>query len=429
METILFRSVTILFPDSEFYQQKADVLIENGQIKEVASVIALANREAEEIDANGQFLSPGFFDMNVNFGEPGFETKETLASGAAAAIAGGFTGLAIQPDTAPPLHSKSEISLVVNASRELMADIYPIGCISVDRAGKDMAELYDMHRSGAIAFSDGTRAVSDSGLMSRALLYANGFDGIILSFPEDRAIAGKGRMNEGEMSTYLGIKGIPNLAEEIFISRDLFLAEYSDSRIHFSTISTAGSVELIRAARKKGLKVTCDVAAHHLVLTESVLSGFDSNYKVKPPLRTEADRQALLAGLKDGTIDAIVSQHTPHEIEHKEVEFETASYGIIGLQTVLPLLVEAGLAPELIVEKLSISPRTILGLDIPELRSGSQANVVIFDIHKSWTFNTSSNLSLSSNSPYIGEELKGQALYVINKGKIYRAEPGSDHKK
>lgn len=419
METILFQSATILFPDSPFHNTQADVLVRGGKIEAVGTQIDPPKEDITVINAEGNYLGPGFFDMNVNFGEPGYETKENLESGSAAAAAGGFTGVALQPGTNPPLHSRSEISLIRNSSRDLVVDMYPVGCISAGREGKDMAELFDMHLAGAVAFSDGVRAIADSGLMSRALLYAKGFDGIIMSYPEDKAIAGKGKMNEGITSTYLGIKGIPSLAEEIFISRDLFLAEYNDAKIHFSTISTAGSVELIRAAKKKGLKVTCDVAAHHLVLTDKALTEFNTNFKVKPPLRTSEDVKALIAGLNDGTIDAIVSQHTPHEIEHKEVEFEIASYGITSLQTVLPMLVEAGLNAPMIVEKLSIAPRRILGLPLSKLSEGEAANLVLFGLTEKWTFDGESNRSLSTNSPYLGRELTGKALAVINNSQIY----------
>lgn len=417
MRPILIRSVTILHPTSKFNKKSADVLIMNGKIAAISEEIE-ATDDLVLVDGKEKYLSPGFFDLNANFGEPGFETKEDLISGAAAAIAGGFTGVAIQPSTNPVIHSKSEVAYIVNRTRGFIVDVHPVGCISYNREGKDLAELYDMSMAGAVAFSDGTRAVSESGLMSRALLYAKGFDGLIFSFPEDSSIAAKGKMNEGVVSTYLGMKGIPALAEEVQISRDLYLAEYNDCPIHFSTISSAGSVELIRQAKKKGLKVSCDVSAHHLVLTDEALNDFDSNYKVKPPLRTSDDVAALLEGLRDGTIDAIVSQHTPHEIEFKEVEFEIASFGIIGLQTVLPLLIKAGLSPEIIVEKLAISPRKVLNLPIPMFEEGEFANLVLFDADSEWVLNSDTNKSKSSNSPFFNSELKGKVLLAVNQGQL-----------
>jgi len=419
MKNILLRSVTIIHPASVYNNKKADVLFKDGHIEEISEAIAADGEDLVVIDAAGKYLSPGFFDLNANFGEPGYETREDLLSGSLAAAAGGFTGIAAQPSTNPPVHSKAEVSYIVNRSKELLADVYPLGCISYNREGKDLAELYDMRLAGAVAFSDGVRPVQDSGLMSRALLYAKGFDGLIFSYPEDVSIAGKGKMNEGEMSTYLGMKGVPALAEDMHISRDLYLAEYNDAPIHFSTVSSGRSVSLIREAKKRGIKVTCDVAAHHLVLTELELAGFDTNYKVKPPLRTAADVIALIEGLRDGTIDAIVSQHTPHEIEYKEVEFEIASFGITGFQTVLPLVLMAGLSVAEIVEKLAIRPRNILNLPVPLFEKGEPANFVLFDTEEEWLFDAASNQSKSSNSPFLNQTLKGKVIITGNNKQLF----------
>src|SRR5471030_2500899 len=351
---LLIKSATISDPGSPFYQQIADVLIEKGVITKIAKTI---NEDIDSFDAKGKYLAPGFFDLNCNIGELGLETKEDLYTGTKAAAAGGFTGVVLMPNTVPPVHSKAEIEYLLNRAKRNLVDVYPLGTISHKREGKDLAEMYDMYMSGAKAFTDGNRPVQDAGLMERALLYAQGFDGLVFSYPEDTAIAGKAKINEGEISTLLGMKGIPSLAEELMIARDLYLAEYTGSKIHFNTISTTRSVELIREAKRKRLEVTCDVAAHHLLLTDEALTGFDSLYKVKPPLRTQDDVDALIEGLKDGTIDAIVSQHTPHEIEFKDVEFEVAEYGIIGLQTAFPLSLKAGLNINVVIQKLAVGPR------------------------------------------------------------------------
>lgn len=413
---MLIKYATILHPGSPFHQKTADILIQDGVIKTIAESIDADG--AEIFDAKGSYLSPGFFDLNCNIGEPGLETKEDLASGLKAAAAGGFTGVALMPDTQPPVHSKTEVEYLVNRSKGNLVDVYPLGTISQKREGKDLAEMYDMYQSGAKAFTDGNNPVKDAGMMERALLYAKGFDALIFSYPEDVAIAGKAKVHEGVVSTLMGMKGIPSLAEELMIARDLYLAEYTSSPIHFSTISTARSVELIREAKAKGLQVTCDVAAHHLVLTDEALLGFDSQYKVKPPLRTQTDIDALLQGLKDGTIDAIVSQHTPHEIEFKEVEFEIAAFGIIGLQTALSLAVQAGLSAELIVEKLAVNPRKILKVNAPVLAEGNAANFVVFSTGAEWTFDKASNRSKSSNSPFIGQSLKGKVLLTCNNKQV-----------
>ncbi|WEA01971.1 dihydroorotase [Mucilaginibacter sp. SJ] len=414
---LLIKSATILDPGSSFHQQVADILIENGVITRIADDI---DADAELFDAEGKYVSPGFFDLNCNIGELGMETKEDLRSGTIAAAAGGFTGIALMPNSQPPVHSKSEVEYLLNRSKSNLVDVYPLGTISQKREGKDLAEMYDMYQSGAKAFTDGNRPVQDAGLMERALLYAQGFDALVFSYPEDTAIAGKAKVNEGEISTLLGMKGIPSLAEELMVARDLYLAEYTVSRIHFTTISTARSVELIREAKRKGIEVTCDVAAHHLVLTDEALLGFDSLYKVKPPLRTADDVAALVKGLKDGTIDAIVSQHTPHEIEFKDVEFEVAEYGMVGLQTAFALALKAGLPVELIIEKLAINPREILGVELPVIAEGENANLVIFDTDTEWEYTAANNKSKSANSPYIGQRLKGKVLLTYNNQQIFK---------
>lgn len=414
---LLIKSATILDPGSPFHQQVADILIKNGVISRIAEDI---EADADLVDGEGKYVCPGFFDLNCNIGELGLETKEDMRTGTRAAAAGGFTGVAMMPNTVPPVHSKAEIEYLLNRAKGNLVDVYPLGTISHKREGKDLAEMYDMYLSGAKAFTDGNRPVQDAGLMERALLYAQGFDALVFSYPEDTAIAGKAKVNEGEISTLLGMKGIPSLAEELMIARDLYLAEYTVSKIHFSTISTARSVELIREAKRKGLEVTCDVAAHHLVLTDEALLGFDTQYKVKPPLRTKDDVKALIKGLKDGTIDAIVSQHTPHEIEFKDVEFEVAEYGIIGFQTTLALALLSGLPVELLVEKLSINPREILGVEVPVIAEGEKANVVLFDINATWEYNSKNNLSKSINSPFVGQNLKGKVLLTYNNQQILK---------
>ncbi|HZY35139.1 MAG TPA: dihydroorotase [Mucilaginibacter sp.] len=414
---LLLKSATIIDPNSPFNKKIADVLIEKGIITQIASEI---EADAEVFEADGAYLSPGFFDLNCNIGEPGLETKEDIYTGTKAAASGGFTGVALMPNTIPPVHSKAEIEYIVNRSKKNLVDIYPLGAISHKREGKDLAEMYDMYLSGAKAFTDGNRPVQDAGLMERALLYTQGFDGLVFSYPEDTAIAGKAKVNEGEVSTLLGMKGIPPLAEELMVARDLYLAEYTASRIHFSTISTTRSVELIREAKRKGIEVTCDVAAYNLVLTDDALLGFDSLYKVKPPLRTQDDVDALLTGLYDGTIDAIVSQHTPHEVEFKNVEFEVAEFGMTGLQTAFSLAVKAGLEIEVIVQKMAVNPREILNIDVPVIAEGKEANLVLLDTNLEWEYSKKNNRSKSYNSPFIGHNLKGKVLLTFNNNQLSR---------
>src|ERR1700759_294958 len=411
---LLITSATIIDPASLFHQKQADILIENGTIKQIGDRI---ESDCEKFDAKGKFVVPGFFDLNCNIGELGLETKEDLQTGTRAAAAGGFTGIVLMPNTKPPVHSKAEIEYLMNRAKNNLVDVYPLGTISYKRDGKDLAEMYDMYQSGAKAFTDGNRPVQDAGLMERALLYTKGFNALVLSYPEDTAIAGKAKVHEGEVSTLLGMKGIPSLAEELMVARDLYLAQYTESRIHFSTISTERSVDLVREAKKKGLQVTCDVAVHHLLLTDKSLMGFDSQYKVKPPLRTPKDVKALLKGLKDGTIDAIVSQHTPHEVEFKNVEFEVAEYGMIALQTAFAIALQAGLSAETIVQKMAINPRKILNVEVPVIAEGQKANLVVFDQHAEWIYDKFNNRSKSYNSPFMGQKLKGLILLTYNNNK------------
>lgn len=410
---LLITGVTIADPNSRFNQQKCDVRVEQGKITDIGSNLGVLKGETP-FDGAGMILSPGFFDLNCSIGDPGFETKEDIYTATATAAAGGFTGLAVLPHTKPVVHSKGEVAYIVNKAKGNLVDVLPVGAISQNLEGKELAELYDMQQAGAVAFSDGTKPITDDGFMSRALQYAKGLKGLLMVYPENKSIAGKSQINESKNSVLLGMKGLPGLAEEMHISRDLFLATYHDAPLHISNISTAGSVALMKKAKKDGLKVTCDVAAHHLVFTEELLHDFDSNYKVKPPLRGKADVKALLSALKEGIIDAVSSQHRPHEIEHKDVEFEIAAYGIIALQTVLPLLIKAGLDAGQIAEKLAINPRTVLGILAPVIEKGAEANFTVYNPTEEWVYNAESNRSKSANSPLLNKKLTGKVKLVYN---------------
>ncbi|MET3114035.1 dihydroorotase [Pedobacter sp. CG_S7] len=414
---LLIKSVSIADPSSQFNQQNCDVRVVGGMITTIAA--QLSPNDGEEIfDGKGTYLSPGFFDLNCSIGDPGYETKEDIASATAAATAGGFTALAVLPNTQPVLHSKSQIEYIVNKAKGNLVDVFPIGAISLNLEGQELAELYDMQQAGAVAFSDGEKPIKDDGFMSRALQYAKGFNGLLLVYPENRSIAGKAQVNESKTSVLLGMQGMPALAEEMQISRDIYLAGYHDAPVHIHNISTAGAVALIKRAKKDGIKITCDVAAHQLVFTEELLNDFDSNYKVKPPLRGKADVKALLNGLKDGTVDAVSAQHRPHEIELKEVEFGIAAYGIIALQTTLPLLVKAGLDPQQIAAKLAIAPRRILNLPVPVIAVNAKANFTLYSTDHKWLYDAKSNASKSSNSPLLNQTLTGKVMLVYNNNKF-----------
>ncbi|MFC1225867.1 dihydroorotase [Pedobacter sp. BG31] len=416
---LLVKNVTIADPQSKFNSQQCDVRVENGKITNIGKLSADKNETV--FDAQGAFLTPGFFDLNCAAGDPGFETKEDLDTLTQTAKAGGFTGLALLPQTNPVVQSKSQVEYIVNKAKNNLVDVFPVGAISQNREAKELAELFDMQQAGAVAFSDGDKALQDDGFMSRALQYAKGFDALLMVYPENKSIAGKSQINESKNSVLLGMKGLPALAEEMHIARDIFLAGYNETKIHISNISTAGAVALIRKAKKDGVQVSCDVTAHHLVFTEELLSDFDSNYKVKPPLRGKADVKALIAGLKDGTIDAITSQHRPEEIEFKNVEFEIAHYGIVALQTVLPLLLKAGLDIALIAEKLAINPRKLLNLTVPVIEEGASANFTVFNASEKWLYNAASNYSKSANSPLLGSELTGKVKLVCNNDQYWES--------
>lgn len=413
---LLITGVSIADPSSQFNQQICDVRVEDGKIASIASQLTPKDDETV-FEGKGAYLSPGFFDLNCAVGDPGFETREDLESATATARAGGFTGLAVLPHTQPVLHSKSQIEYIVNKSKGNLVDVFPIGAISLDLEGTEMAELYDMQQAGAVAFSDGDKPIKDDGFMSRALQYAKGFDALLMVFPENKSIAGKAQINESSTSVLLGMQGVPALAEEMQISRDICLAGYHDAPIHIQNISTAGSVALIKKAKSEGIKITCDVAAHHLVFTEELLNDFDSNYKVKPPLRAASDIEALLNGLAEGTVDAISAQHRPQEIEQKDVEFGMAAYGIIALQTALPLLIKAGLTATQIADKLAIAPRRILNLPLPVIEAGSQANFTLFNTDQQWLYSAASNPSKSANSPLLNQTLTGKVMLVYNNNK------------
>ena len=417
---LLIHNTTIADPLSPHNGQTLDILLENGQIKAIGKAIAAPN--AEVVDGTGTYTSPGFMDMRANFADPGYEHREDIPSGCRAAAAGGFTGVALLPATSPAVHSKSEVEYVINKAKGQVTQVYPLGCITQKREGKEMAELYDMHTAGAVAFTDGNQAIGDSGLMHRAMLYAKGFNGLLCVHAQDAGLSVGGQMNEGEMAVHLGMKGIPHLAEELVVKRDIELARYNNAKIHFSHLSTAQGVELVRQAKKEGLQVTADVAIAHLIWDDTVLEDYDTNYKITPPLRTAADREALINGLKDGTIDAICTDHNPQDPEAKVVEYEYAANGMIGLQTFLPLIL--GLKDKLImdvwVNAVSHNPRKILGLEVVAIQEGSTANITVYNTTTQWQYNKAANYSKAANSPLLGQTLTGKIILTANNLNIAR---------
>jgi len=416
---ILIKAAKVIDPNSSFNGKTVDVYIEEGIIKNIGK--NLSQTADKVIEEKNLHISPGLMDMHAEFCEPGLEYKEDLISGANAAAKGGFTSVAIMPNTTPTRSSKTDIEFVKSKTQNHIVDVLPIGTLSHNLEGKELSEMFDMKQAGAIAFSDNKKAIKSSGLMSRALLYSKNFDGLVISFANDESLSHEGQMHEGEVSTTMGLESIPTLSEELQISRDLFLTSYNESKIHFSTISTANSVTMIREAKNEGINVTSEIAAHQIALTDKALTGFDSNYKTLPPLREDIDSEALIEGLIDGTIDIIVSDHTPQDIECKQKEFGLAEFGIIGLQTAFPIActhLEKHIGLEGIIQKMAINPRTVLQLDVPVIDKEFSANITLFNPTKKWTLTKQMLVSKSKNTPFIGTEFTCKVLGIINNGAI-----------
>jgi dihydroorotase len=413
---ILIKSARIVEPGSSYNGKVMDILIENGIITSIASKIS-PKKSIKTIEADNLHVSTGWLDMQVSFCDPGYEHKEDLSSGVKAAVAGGFTGVAVVSSTNPPIHSKAEVEYIKNKTAGSIVDVYPVGALSYKQEGKDISEMYDMHLAGAVAFSDDKKAIHDAGLLMRALLYAQNFGGVIMTHCDEKAISLEGKMNEGVTSTMLGLKGIPALAEEMMVNRNIFLAEYTKAPVHISNISTQKSVALIKQAKANGLKITASVNAYSIALDETALTGFDSNYKLNPPLRTKADIEALRNGIADGTIDAITSDHRPQDIESKDVEFDYASNGMIGLESAFGLINSnrEKIKLETIIKALTVNPRNILKLAQPKVAEGQEANLTLFNPDSEWMFEKKAIQSKSANTPFIGTTFKGKVLGIVNK--------------
>lgn len=413
---ILLKSVKIFDTNNkDLHLKRRDILIKNGIIEKITIKIE-APSKTKVIEHSNLHVSVGWFDSSVSFGEPGYEERETITNGLQTAAKSGFTDIILNPTSHPIPDSSSDIVFLKNAAKGQATNMYPLGCLTVRGEGTDLAELYDMKSAGAVGYYDFKHAVENSNLLKIALQYAQNFNGLVMSFPLDNKIAGKGLVNEGEVSTKLGLKGIPSLAEELQIARDLFILEYTGGKLHIPTISTAGSVKLIAEAKKKGLDVSCSVAIHNLFFTDEHLVEFDTHYKIMPPLRTKNDVKALLKGLKDGTINTVTSDHIPMDIEQKRVEFDNAASGSIGLESAFGGL-NSLLDLELTISLLT-KGRERFGLMTPIIKEGEQASLTLFDPDIEYTFDTKNILSTSKNSMFLGAKLKGKAIGIIANGQI-----------
>jgi len=412
---IIIREAKIIDSESPFHNKTADILIVDGIVKKIGT--SLPNPEnAKEIKLDNLHISQGWFDSSVSLGEPGFEDRETIANGLTVAAKSGFTAIALQPNSYPIIDNQSQINFVKNKANGFATQLFPIGALTKGSEGKDMTELFDMKNAGAVAFGDYNKSLDNANLLKIALQYVQDFDGLVIAFAQDSNIKGNGVANEGITSTRLGLKGIPNLAEELQIARNLFLLEYTGGKLHIPTISTAKSVQLIKEAKAKGLNVTCSVAVHHLVLTDEKLEAFDTRYKVSPPLRTEIDRKALIAGILDNTIDMITSDHNPIDIEHKKMEFDLAKDGTIGLESAFGALLTV-LPLEKVIEKLT-SGKTTFGINKTSITEGSKANISLFNPEGKSIFTKENILSKSKNSAFLGVEMKGKVYGIYNQGKL-----------
>ncbi|NLC76540.1 MAG: dihydroorotase [Clostridia bacterium] len=403
-----------------------DVLIAEGKIAAVGQSVEAG--DAQVYDVSGKVVTPGWIDMHVHLREPGFEGKETIWTGTRAAAAGGVTAVASMPNTPPVADNQSVIRFIRDKAREAgWAKVYPIGAITKGSLGEELAEIGEMQAAGAVAISDDGKPVSNGQMMRLALEYAGMFDLPVISHAEDLKLANEGYMHEGYISTILGFRGIPSVAEEAMVARDLLLAAMTGSRLHIAHVSTAGAGEMIREAKKRGVKVTAEVTPHHLTLTDEAVQSFDTSTKVNPPLRTEEDRQALIKGLMDGTLDVIATDHAPHAREEKEMEFAYAPFGLVGLETLVPLVVDrvinAGhLTWSEAIAKVTCNPAGILGVPGGNLGVGKAADITVIDPEKTAVVRKESFYSMGKNTPFEGWELKGWPVMTVLDGRVVMQE-------
>lgn len=418
---ILIQSAKIISPGSPHHLKKRNVLLANGKIAEVGERKYSADKE---IDADGMLLSIGWFDLGAFVGDPGLEHKEDIASLVRAAAAGGFTEVAVLPNTHPAVQTKNEIAYLTQGNANRLVQIHALANVTKNGKGEELTEMIDLHEAGAIAFTDGLKSVWHTDIFLKSLQYLQKFDGLLIDHPEDNWLNLFGQMHEGEVSTSLGLKGMPRLAEEVAVRKNLELLGYAGGRLHFSKVSTAKTIEMVRAAKKKGLNITCDITSYQPLMEDNLLVDFDTNYKLNPPLREKSDNEALIKGLNDGTIDVLTSGHLPQDEESKMVEFDMAEFGITNLQTFASQLVSLSKSVDMedLIAKVTVAPRQILKMEVPIIEEDSKANLTLFDPSAEWTFDASQNFSKSKNSPWLGQTLKGKAVAVFNNGKMKMEE-------
>ena len=412
---VLIKSATILDEKSDFHNQTQDILVENGFITQIAKSLKNSHKYPE-IAFENLHVSSGWFDSSVSFGEPGYEERETIANGLHVAGTSGFTDIALNANTNPVIDSHSDVSFVISKAVNSATNLHPIGALTKDSKGEDLAELYDMKSAGSIAFGDYKKPIENPNLIKIALQYASSFEGLVQSYPHESRVAASGVMNENIMSTQLGLKGLPALAEELQIARDLFILEYTEGKLHIPTISTAKSVALIREAKAKKLDVSCSVAIHNLKYKDECLTDFDTNFKVNPPLRTASDIEALIQGVKDGTIDMVTSDHNPIDIEYKKIEFDYAKNGTIGLESAFGALQTIFTTKKTI--DILTKGKVRFGLEQTPISIGNKLNATLFNPGAKYTFSTRHIISKSKNAIFEHETLKGKVYGIISNNKI-----------
>jgi len=421
--SLLIRNGLVIDPAGET-REITDILVENGKISSMGTNLIAPG--AEVIDAAGKLVVPGLVDMHVHLREPGYEAKETVETGTLAAVKGGFTSVACMPNTDPVADNPSVIEFILSRARAAgNAKVYPVAAITRNSRGKELAPMAELKEAGAVAFSDDGRPVTDAAVMRRAMEYASMLGMPVISHCEDVDLAGGGVMHEGSVSTMLGLKGIPASAEEIMVARDVILAGETGCHLHVAHVSTAGSVQIIRAAKARGIKVTAEAAPHHFTLTHDAVQGYDTYAKVNPPLRTAADVEAIKEGLADGTIDVIATDHAPHTVEEKDVEYDLAPFGLVGLETAVGLvwsrLVRPGiLTPEQAIAKMTVNPARILGINAGALQVGSPADITVIDPDKEWKVRPELFASKGRNTPFTGYKLTGQVEMTVVNGIIHK---------
>jgi len=414
---LLIKQAQVIAPSSPLNGKKQDILIENGKITRIAA--SVTGQADQVISEEGICVSPGWMDIFADFADPGQEYRETIETGARAAAAGGFTDVMLIPNTSPVTDTKAQADYLVQKGKQTPVNIHPIAAITRKTEGKDLAEMYDMHQAGAIAFGDGIHPVQSAGLLLKALQYVKTIDGTVIQLPDDSSIGANGLMNEGIVSTRMGLPGKPIVAEELMVARDIKLARYTESRLHFTGISSPKSLEYIKRGKEGGIQISCSITPYQAFFCDEDLAGYNTHLKLNPPLRNRNDMMAIRQALLDGSVDCIASHHLPQHWDGKACEFEYARYGMISLETMFAVVTTIGLDPQTFVQMQAVNARRLFGLPVPEIAEGADACLTIFAPAAAFTPDEKNIRSKSKNSPFTGMPLKGKVIGIVNKAQVH----------